>query len=285
MKTVEGTKTAADVFVQLYRGFVSRLGRIHFWNPTVRSGVRQDRSFGYEDGEANVKAGVLRWSLPLLALFGIGVLARAENNNCGEPPDPSHYVAQSGDTEDAQHLAVERNFTGKGHVEFNMCSGELRIERGHGDRLKLRIETGSAPSLKMRAYVKTLDVTAERVTISLQFPHRTHAVVVLELPSSTSLNSQINLGAGKLLFDADAVKGDREINLGAGDTHLGMVGDRDYASFEANVGMGSFHDHRPGGASSHFIISRTYQGKGEGTLQVNVGAGSIDIDPNKGETI
>lgn len=232
-----------------------------------------------------MKAGVLRWILPLLALCGMGLVAQAENNNCGEPPDPSHYVAQSGDTEDAQHLAVERDFTGQGRLEFNMCSGELRIERGHGDKLTLRIETGSAPALKMRAYVKTLDVAADHVTISLEFPHKSHAVVVLELPSSTSLNSQINLGAGKLVFDADGVKGDREINLGAGDAHLGMVGDRDYASFEANVGMGSFHDHRPGGGSSHFIISRQYQGKGEGTLQVNVGAGSIDIDPEKGETI
>jgi hypothetical protein len=232
----------------------------------------------------HVKAGVLRWSLPLLALCGIGTVAQAENNNCGEPPDPSHYVVQTGDTEDAQHLAVERDFTGQGRLEFNMCSGELRIERGHGDKLRLRIETGAAPSLKMRAYVKTLDIAADHATISLQFPHRMHAVAVLELPSSTSLNSQINLGAGKLYFDANAVKGHRELNLGAGETHLGMVGDRDYASFEANVGMGSFHDHRPDGASSHFIISRQYQGRGEGTLQVNVGAGSIDIDPEK-ETI
>jgi hypothetical protein len=220
-----------------------------------------------------------------VVLLGMGIAARAENNNCGEPPDPSHYVAQSGDTEDAQHLAVERTFTGQGHLEFNMCSGELRIERGHGDRLKLRIETGEAPSLKMRAYVKTLDVTGDHATISLEFPHNVHPVVVLELPSSESLASEINLGAGKIYFDGDGVKGDRKLNLGAGDANLTMWGDRDYASFEANVGMGSFHDHRPGGGSSHFIISRNYQGKGQGNLEVNVGAGSIEIDPAKGETI
>jgi hypothetical protein len=48
--------------------------------------------------------------------------------------------------------------------------------------------------------------------------------------------------------------------------------------------MGSFHDHRPGGQSSHFIVSRQYQGKGAGRLEVNVGAGSIEVDPKK-ETI
>jgi hypothetical protein len=220
-----------------------------------------------------------------IVLCAMGVAARADNNNCGEPPETSHYVAQSGDTEDAQHLALERTFTGHGRLELNMCSGELRIERGHGDKLKLRIETGAAPSLKMRAYVKTLDVTGDHATISLEFPHRTHPVVVLELPSSTALTSEINLGAGKLYFDVEGVQGNREVNLGAGEANLTMPGDRNYATFEANVGMGSFHDHRPGGVSSHFIISRQYQGKGEGTLEVNVGAGSIEINPAKGETI
>jgi hypothetical protein len=232
---------------------------------------------------------VTRWVLPLVlcgaVLCGMGVAARADTNNCGDPPAKSDYVAQSGDTEDAQHLALERTFTGQGRLELNVCSGELRIERGHGDKLKLRIETGAHPSMKMRAYVKTLDVTGDHATISLEFPYKTHAVVILELPSSAALTSEINLGAGKLYFDADGVQGDREVNLGAGEANLTMLGDRNYASFEANVGMGSFHDHRPGGSNSHFIISREYQGRGEGKLEVNVGAGSIDIAPAKGETI
>ena len=240
---------------------------------------------GYEHGRRMVKVGVLHWSLLLLALCSTGTVAHAENNNCGEPPDSSHYVAQSGDAENAQHLAVERTFTGQGHMEFNMCSGELHIERGHGDKLKLRIETDATPSLNMRAYVKTLDVAGDHATISLEFPHKVHPVVVLELPSSASLSSEINLGAGKLFLDVDGIKGDRKVNLGAGEANLTMLGDRSYASFEANVGLGSFHDHRPGGSSSHFIISRQYQGKGEGGLEVNVGAGSIDVGPGKGETI
>jgi hypothetical protein len=219
-----------------------------------------------------------------VAILAVSVGAFAENNNCGEPPDESRYVVQPGDSEDAQHLAVERVFEGRGRLELNVCSGELRIERGSGDHLKLRIETASTPSLKMRAFVKTLDVAGDHATISLQFPHKSHPVVIVELPSSASLHSEINLGAGRFYLDADGVKGNRQVNVGAGAAHLSVVGDRDYADFTANVGMGSFHDHRPGGQSSHFIVSRTYQGKGEGKLEVNVGAGSIDVDPAK-ETI
>jgi hypothetical protein len=222
------------------------------------------------------------WLLLCGLLAGGVAAARADTHSCGEPPEESHYVAQPGDSEDAQHFAAERAFNGEGRLELNMCSGELHIEPGHGDRLKIRIETGTAPPLKMRAYIKTFDVANGHSTVSLEFPRRLHPVVVLEVPSSASLKSEINLGAGRIYFDANSVKGDRELNLGAGSAHLSMSGDRDYSNFEANVGMGSFHDHRPGGASSHFIISREYQGTGEGRLEMNVGAGSIDIDPVRG---
>jgi hypothetical protein len=214
-----------------------------------------------------------------------GATSCAESNNCGQPPNPSNYVAQPGDTEDAKHMAVERKFAGQSKLELNVCSGELHIKPGHGSKLTLHIETASDPELKMRAYVRTLDVSADHATISLQFPRKVHPVVVLELPSSASLDTQINLGAGKFFFDAEGIKGDRQVNLGAGEAHLAMADDRSYANFQANVGMGSFHDHRPGGRNSHFIISRSYQGKGEGSLEVNVGAGSIDIDPTRGGTI
>jgi hypothetical protein len=227
----------------------------------------------------------MRWACVCVALAAMGSTARAETNNCGEPPELSHYVAQTGDTEDAQHFAVERAFNGQGKLELNVCSGELHIRPSSGDKLKLRIEAGSAPSLKMRAYVKDLEVSGDHATISLQFPRRFHAVVTLELPSTPSLKSEVNLGAGKLYFDANAIKGDRELNLGAGEANLTMADDHAYSNFEANVGMGSFHDHRPGGGSSHFIISRQYQGSGDGKLEVNVGAGSIDIEPRRGETI
>jgi hypothetical protein len=246
---------------------------------------RSDPIHAGNPGGAKVQAGFSKWIFMLVALTSISGGACAENHNCGEPPDPSRYVAAPGDHEDAQHLSLDRVFSGRGRLELNMCSGELRIEPGHSDHLRLRIESQSAPSLKMRDYVKAVDVSAESVTIALEYPHKLHTVVILELPSSNSLRSEINLGAGRFYLDADGVKGNRQVNLGAGEAHLSMVGDRDYASFTANVGMGSFHDHRPGGRNSHFIVSRSYDGKGEGTLEVNVGAGSIDIDPAKGETI
>lgn len=223
--------------------------------------------------------------LLLMLVSGFAAAARAENNNCGEPPEKSHYVATEADNEDAQHLVAERPFSGEGKFELNVCAGEVRVQRGHGDKLRLLIATEKAPSGKMSDYVHTLEVSGNHATISLQFPRRLHALVVVELPSSKALKSEINLGAGKLVFHGEQVKGDRELNVGAGQTVVMLAGDRDYAHFEANVGLGSLHDNRPGGSSAHFVVSREFSGKGAGGLEANVGAGSIDIEPAKEDAL
>jgi hypothetical protein len=41
--------------------------------------------------------------------------------------------------------------------------------------------------------------------------------------------------------------------------------------------MGSMHDHRPGGENGHFVVSKQYEAKGSGSLEINVGMGSLDI--------
>ena len=153
------------------------------------------------------------------------------------------------------------------------------MRRSKDGQLHLSVEKGKTPDLKMRAYVKTVDVTANSATISLQYPKGLHPVVVLDVPAGAELHSEINLGAGKLTFYADEIGGDREINLGYGDATLYLAGARDYAHLDANIGMGCFHDRRPGGGSGHFAISRTLEGKGSGRLEMNVGMGSLDLEP------
>jgi hypothetical protein len=228
---------------------------------------------------------VARLVVGLMVVSGAAAAARAENNNCGEPPEKSHYVAVEADSEDAQHLVAERPFSGEGQFELNVCAGEVRVQRGHGDKLRVLIATDKPAPGKMSDYVHTLDVSANHATISLQYPRRLHALVVVELPSSKELKSKINLGAGKLVFHGEQVKGDRELNLGAGQTVVMLVGDRDYAHFAANVGLGSLHDNRQGGSSAHFVVSREFSGKGTGGLEANVGAGSIDIEPAKEDAL
>jgi hypothetical protein len=62
-----------------------------------------------------------------------------------------------------------------------------------------------------------------------------------------------------------------------GHMKLLVDGDKSYSKMEVNIGMGSLHDHRPGGHDGHFIVSKNYSGSGAGPLQINVGMGSLDI--------
>lgn len=229
----------------------------------------------------------------LLVCLPLGRSAWADIHDCKSKPGASDYAIQRGDVEDARHISLTRELLGVHKLQLSSCTGKLQIERSPDDRIHLRIESQTNFAHPMHEYIEHLNLSDGTATITLDFPKakvvnvdspKEEVVITLQLPPDIE-QSEINLGAGNIWIGDGALKGDRKVNLGAGDVHLILDGDHDYSSFEANVGMGSFHDHRPGGASSHFIISRNYEGKGEGSLEVNVGAGSIEIDPGKGETI
>ncbi len=209
-----------------------------------------------------------------------GMCARADTTECSGATGPSTYKAQPGDTVSRTHLSLDRAFEGRGHLELNLCAGELRVLRAPASaRLELEITLESPASDPLTAYVQTVDVNGDKASIDLRTPRRVHAQVVLRLPSRDDLHSEFNIGAGKVVFHGDAVAGDRELNLGYGNATVYLAGDHSYSRLEANVGMGSFHDHRSGGGSSHFVISKEMGGAGNGRIEVNVGAGSIDLEP------
>jgi hypothetical protein len=61
--------------------------------------------------------------------------------------------------------------------------------------------------------------------------------------------------------------------------HMQLLLDQDksYSKMEVNIGIGTLHDHRPGGSDSHVNASKKYAGTGSGSLEINVGMGSLDI--------
>lgn len=219
--------------------------------------------------------------LTALALSSAGAMpAHAETNECSGAHGPSTYKPQPGDVVDKTDLALSRAFAGRGHLELNLCAGELRVLRAPGSaRLELQVTLDSAGPTPITDYMQTVDVENDKAVLDLRTPKRVHAVVTLRLPSTDDLHSEINVGAGKVFLHADGIAGERELNLGYGHATVYLAGDHNYSRLEANVGMGSFHDHRPGGGSSHFVISRDMEGKGKGSLEINVGAGSLDLQP------
>lgn len=218
--------------------------------------------------------------IAMLALLVSGTHLRADDSGCnGQPVTNRQFQQQPGDILNARHLEITRSFTGTGTLDVSVCNGELRVRaRPDAKELKLSVELDEKSDLQPAPeYIQTLRVAPSNAVVHLKFPGGTHAVVTLTLPMNKGLKSDFNLGKGDLSFDAIGSAGQRTINVGYGHTKLLVEGDKSYAGMQVNIGMGTLHDHRPGGRDGHFAISRNYSGTGDGLLEINIGMGGMDI--------
>ena len=199
----------------------------------------------------------------------------AATDSCGSNDRPSTYQRQPGDQSSSTQFVATRAFSGSGQLEINVCAGQLRIVRAARDgNLHLDI-TSPGADRNLSGYLQDLQVTGDHAVISVRIPSKYHAVVTLSVPSAAGLHSQVNLGAGTLTLHADALGGDREVNVGAGTAEIYLNGDHDYATMQANIGIGKLDDERPHGHNSYFVISRSLPGSGHGQFDLNVGAGKV----------
>jgi hypothetical protein len=215
--------------------------------------------------------------LSCLAAFSLMPGAWADENHCTDTPKQSQYVPQPGDVEGMDHLSLSRPFDGSGRLELDVCAGQLRVRPSRDGQLHVELQAGQRTPSRLRAYLKRVDVGPGRAVIEIQVPGKFHPEVTVDVPATPALQSEVNLGAGDLKLNANGFPGRKEVNVGAGNATIYLDGDHDYSHLEANVGMGSFRDHRPGGSSSHLVISRNLTGSGAAALEVNVGAGSVDL--------
>ncbi len=220
----------------------------------------------------------------ILVLGGVAILPLAASvgradDSCGKPDHPSTYQPQPGDVSTSTRLQVTREFSGTGDLELNVCNGELRVESSpRADKLRVSIESPGA-NADLARYLQDLRVSEKSAVVTIRVPGKYHAVVTVLVPSSTHLQSKINLGAGTLVLHAAEVAGDREVNVGAGTARVLLDGDRDYATLQANVGLGTMQDDRPGGSLAYGVSSKSMEGKGKGSIEVNVGAGKLVLAP------
>jgi hypothetical protein len=209
----------------------------------------------------------------------MSVSAWADDTNCSGPEVMHDYVKQPGDLLQPRQVDLARPFTGNGKLEVNVCHGNLRVRsQADAKELKLQIQTDAQPDGHGAGdFIQVFHIDPEKGLIHLKFPAEAHATVTLIVPMGASSNDEFNLGMGNLDFDAIGAAGRREINVGMGNMKLLVDGDKSYSSMEVNVGMGSLHDHRPGGRNGYFAVSRDFTGSGSGSMEINVGMGSLDI--------
>jgi hypothetical protein len=206
-------------------------------------------------------------------------VARAETNNCDSGgATPYGLKPQAGDVVEPRRLRLTRAFAGTGKLSVNICNADVRlVNRPDVQQMELTVQMeGSDGSHNIADYVKTFRVQPDDGVVEMKFSRAVRAKVTLTLPMKRGENFEFNLGRGDLDFAAGNAAGERQINVGMGSVKL-AVGDAPYGSMQVNIGLGSLHDHRPGGSDGHFVVSKEYQANGDGSLQINVGMGSMEI--------
>jgi hypothetical protein len=205
-----------------------------------------------------------------------------ESMDCGEfdKPITTHdYTSVSGDILQPHHLELTRPFATSGKLKLHICRADLKVNiQPDAKEMKLTVVLNSqSGSYAVADYIQTLHVQPDNGVIQLKFPKAAQASVTITMPMGRNSENEINLGYGDLDFNAAGSAGHREINVGMGHMQLLLDKDKSYSKLEVNVGLGTLHDHRPGGSNGHFTVSKEYAGTGSGSLEINVGMGSLDI--------
>jgi hypothetical protein len=207
---------------------------------------------------------------------------RFESMDCGEfdkPITTHEYTSAPGDIVQPHHLELTRPFATSGKLKLHICRADLKVNiQPDAKEMKLTVVLNpESGSYTIANYIQTLCVQPNNGVIQLKFPKDAHASVTITMPMGLNSDNEINLGYGELDFNAAGSAGHREINVGMGHMQLLLDKDKSYSKLEVNVGLGTLHDHRPGGSDGHFTVSKEYAGTGAGSLEINVGMGSLDI--------
>ncbi len=194
--------------------------------------------------------------------------------DCTKPPT-THAKFAEGDQSDAKHLQLSRKVAPGTAINLDVCSADITIRVGKDDQFRVAVDFDTAaPNATVGDYVEALDVTPDRVDMRLHLPKHPEGTVLIFLPAKFS-KLRVDLVSGEVSIDTEHSSGECKINVVDG--HVQVLGDLDsYRFLQVSVLAGSFHD-RNARQNSQGMISKSLSGSGDGSIQVNVVRGSVDV--------
>lgn len=155
------------------------------------------------------------------------------------------------------------------------------------DREELHVSCTAASGETAEDVTLHFSPTASGGRLSIEGPHLGHGdnnlEVKIEVPRRTNLS--VRMFAGEVRVEE--VKGDKDIDLGAGQITISSIHDGDYRSVNASVGVGEVQARAFGADKGGFFRSFSKNNpSGDYRLQAHVTTGEIDLLGNaerKGE--
>jgi hypothetical protein len=219
-------------------------------------------------------------------LFSQSALAEEHDSmTCPGSLPATHATLAEGDQNGVAHLQLTRKVDAGAEFDLDICAADVTLTGSADNSLRVTVDLESPSQSHTAAdYLQKLDITTSNVKIQLHLMRALRAKVTIELPAATP-ELTLNLGRGDLTLVADRIGGKREsINVGYG--RVEFQGNADsYEGLAINIGLGSMHDHRKDGENHHFIVARSFEGTGKGSIEVNVGMGSVDLNPGQNKPI
>jgi hypothetical protein len=187
------------------------------------------------------------------------------------------YGLQCGSLENTPNqLKVARKLSMGVPVDLEVCDGDLTIKGSKDESLRVTVNLdNSSAGSRPGDYLQTLDLSSQSTTVKLHLPKRPRAKVIIEVSSAVP-TLKLNLVRGNLSFEAERIRGERQINVVFG--HVDMLANADtYGTLNMNILMGGLSDHRKDGEQAHGMVSKSLSGTGRGSIDLTVVRGTVDV--------
>jgi hypothetical protein len=163
--------------------------------------------------------------------------------------------------------SVSKEFLPGGDAEIRLESGSFDVMPSSDNRIHMRWDAASGKKAEITISVigKSAEVKAEHT------PHNFHGTI--ELPAAT--NVRLHLGAGDL--DVGPIKGDKDIEVGAGNVTAQVGNSSDWANVEASVSAGNLEAPAFNSTESGLVRSLHWSGPGKYRLHATLGAGNLTL--------
>lgn len=162
---------------------------------------------------------------------------------------------------------LEKDFVSGGKLEITLESGGYDIRPSSDTRIHVRWNeaSGKRVAVKLTVNGKTGDLRVENT------PNNFHATI--EIPAVTNLRIRLTAGA----LTVGEIKGDKDIELNAGDVNVLCGNTSDWGDVDASVVAGDLHASAFQAQKGGLFRSFQWKGPGRYRLHVHATAGSINL--------
>jgi hypothetical protein len=181
-------------------------------------------------------------------------------------------VAAATSAQDARTSdSLERPFPSNGRVRMDLSAGDYRVSGAQNNRIRLEWKVQTADLLarvKVRADVRGADAA-----ISTEYPGNNKFTMQIEVPLQADL--YVRLTAGDLRVEA--VRGNKDIELHAGDLGIDVGRPEDYRHVDAAVWVGDLTAEPFGVNKEGLFRSFDWNGSGPYRLHAHLKAGDLRL--------